>query len=77
MFSTCSPGFVKALVPYLELFLCDVNDVVIHEGDIGECMYFVRSGALDVLVNGDKVATLKEGSVLGEIALLQHQRLPL
>ena len=45
--------------------------VVVAEGDVGECMYFVREGALDVEVAGvGKVHTLGPSDFFGEKALL-------
>ncbi|KAI8892090.1 hyperpolarization activated cyclic nucleotide-gated potassium channel 2 [Globomyces pollinis-pini] len=33
-------------------------------------MYFISSGTLDVIIDGNKVATLSPGQFFGEIALL-------
>jgi len=45
---------------------------IITEGDDGECMYFMYRGEVDILVGPDqkKVATLRDGSLFGEMALL-------
>jgi len=51
------------------------NDRVVVQGDDGASLFYVRSGALEVLVRQPDghdltVATLEEGAVFGEAALL-------
>lgn len=42
---------------------------VIQAGEVGECMYFINSGVVQVLVNGSEVDRLNTGDFFGEIAL--------
>jgi hypothetical protein len=50
------------------------GDVIIRQGDRGDCAYLIRSGEVEVVVReGDQqrqIATLKSGDCFGEIALL-------
>ena len=47
------------------------GDILFHQGDLGRCMYFVRSGTLDVIVRGlGKVASLVAGDYVGEMSIL-------
>lgn len=49
-----------------------VGEVLFHQGDVGDRIYFVVSGEADVEVNDQLVATVGEGSVIGEIALVKE-----
>jgi CRP-like cAMP-binding protein len=44
--------------------------VIFEQGQPGECMYVIVRGEVDILVDGRYVDTLKEGSILGEMALI-------
>jgi CRP/FNR family cyclic AMP-dependent transcriptional regulator len=57
----------------------DVADVtlqaghtIIAEGGEGSVMYIVKSGVVEVFVNGISVEEIGEGSVFGEMALIEH-----
>lgn len=47
------------------------GDVIIREGEIGDKVYFLRRGAVDILVGPGqkKVAQLNQGVAFGEMAL--------
>ncbi len=47
------------------------GEVLFHQGDVGDRIYFVVSGEADVEVNDKIVAKVGEGSVIGEIALVR------
>ena len=59
----------------IEVF--EPGQIVFHEGDPGDCAYFLRSGEVEVLreENGQlsTVATLTEGAYFGETALLADE----
>jgi CRP-like cAMP-binding protein len=46
------------------------GEVVFEQGSVGNAMYFVNTGMLDVVVNGKRVHVLKEGDFFGEFAIL-------
>jgi len=48
------------------------GDVIIKQGDDGDCLYVVDTGELDVLYSGEKVATIGQGKVFGEISLMYN-----
>lgn len=54
------------------------HDYVIYQDDIGEEMYFIIEGVIEVLApGGDKtIAELRKGDFLGELALIQEARRP-
>jgi NADH dehydrogenase len=47
------------------------GEVLFHQGDVGDRIYFVVAGTAEVEVNGAVVASVSEGSVIGEIALVK------
>lgn len=47
------------------------GEALFHQGDVGDRIYFVVSGEAEVEVDGRVVATVGEGSVIGEIALVK------
>jgi len=48
----------------------DVGDVVFSDGDGGDYMFLVRSGAIDIMRNGAIVETVGPGGIFGEMALI-------
>lgn len=57
------------------------GEVVFHQGDLGDSLYIILSGAADVVVESEEngqtreevVATLKEGEYFGEMALMNQR----
>jgi CRP/FNR family cyclic AMP-dependent transcriptional regulator len=46
------------------------GDTIFDEGQAGDFMYVVLEGEVDLYIHGQLVETLREGGVLGEMALL-------
>lgn len=64
---------LRALVVELKPLIALPGEYIIRKGEIGDKMYFIASGTVDVL-GTDKttpIATLTEGSFFGEIALME------
>ena len=78
LFQDCDTGLLKELVTKLRPMIFLPGDYICRKGDIGREMYIVKSGYVMVMTpNSHKncnnriiMATLGEGSVFGEIALL-------
>lgn len=49
------------------------GDIIIRQGDEPRHVYSLFEGEADVLVDGVEVGSVKEGEVLGALALLTHQ----
>ncbi|OQR94679.1 hypothetical protein ACHHYP_00964 [Achlya hypogyna] len=45
------------------------NDFVFHKGDIGDACYILVTGEVYVMLNNERVGTLKKGMSFGEVAL--------
>lgn len=54
---------------------CAAGDIIIKEGTIGNKMYFIQEGIVDiVMLNGEVATSLSDGSYFGEICLLTNAR---
>ena len=51
--------------------------VVVRQGDVGDCMFAIQAGQVEVLRETDhgevRVAVLGEGDIFGEMAILQKE----
>jgi len=68
--STMPCNFQDSITTQLRPEVFAKGDVIVREGDIGEKMYFIRSGSVLVLTAGEPVAVLAEGDNFGQAALL-------
>jgi len=50
----------------------DQGQVIFRQGDIGDCLYLIMRGSVDVHVHGMHVSRLGQGSFFGEIALIAN-----
>ena len=52
------------------------GDIIVAQGDAGDCMYVIQEGEAEVLRDEDGVATvvdtMKAGDLFGEMAILEH-----
>ena len=72
-FRNAGSDFLRDLIPRLDARDYGPGDVVIHEGDVGDEMYFLTKGQVEVL-RGDpprQLAVLRQGSFFGELAILR------
>ena len=53
------------------------GEVITRQGDVGECMYVIQTGRVEVLVEKDGVETplriANEGEFMGEMAIFDHE----
>lgn len=73
VFQDCEPGLLEELVTKLKLQIYSPGDFVCRKGDVGHEMYFIKTGALQVVSpDGSQVyATLGAGAAFGEISILE------
>lgn len=74
LFRGCSDGFMRSLVPLLRPEVVIPGDYIIRTGEIGREMYLVQRGQLEVIAHGVVVATLGDGSYVGEVAVIFEQK---
>ncbi|KAJ3295627.1 hypothetical protein HDU79_008816 [Rhizoclosmatium sp. JEL0117] len=67
-------SFATKLASLFEPAFFAADDVIFNQGEMGDEMFVIKSGAVDVLVGGYNVSTLREGACFGELALIA--RLP-
>lgn len=73
VFKYCSQPCLKAISASLENLSYAPGDTVIRIGEIGEEMFIIGHGAVEVILNdGNVVASLHEGQFFGEMALLKE-----
>jgi CRP-like cAMP-binding protein len=49
------------------------GDCIFREGDVGEEMFVIRQGKVDIRVGANTVATLEPDEIFGEMALVDKQ----
>jgi voltage-gated potassium channel len=74
LFRDASESFIREVVQLLQPIVFLPHDFIIRQGEYGDCMYFLTSGDVEVLVNDVRVASLGQGSPFGETALLQGEK---
>jgi len=74
IFKNTNELFLREIVQLLELKVFLPNDYIIRQGELGDCMYFLNSGEVEVIVGDKIVAQLGSGSPFGETALLQDEK---
>ena len=74
MFHGQSDEFVGVLATYLRKRTFRAGEFVFYKGEIGDSMYFIKSGSADVLLElgADPVATRGKNEFVGEQALLEE-----
>ncbi len=74
-FATADQNFVSDVVTKLKFEVYQPGDLIIREGTIGNKMYFIQEGIVDIIKSNDEVlTTLSDGSYFGEICLLTKAR---
>ena len=71
MFATLHAGQIAEIAALLRPVRIGKGDVVVHEGDAGDSMFFIVSGNLEARTPHG-VFTLKPGDFFGEIALVER-----
>ena len=77
-FTPLTVGQVEQILPAIMLYRYDAGDKVFSQGQKGDAFYIVYQGSVEIrlrkwLLFSTKVATLKSGEFLGEIALISDE----
>ena len=75
LFAGASDAFFRELVSGLRPLIMTPGDAIIRRGEIGEEMFFINRGKIEVLGPDEHevVATLSDGDFFGELALLSSR----
>lgn len=75
LFEGASEEFLRELVLHLEPMVFVPGQTLMRRGELGQHLYFVNKGTVDVLSADDSqvIATLSDGDFVGEMALLSSQ----
>lgn len=75
IFSGAGEDLIKQIVTKLRPGIFTPGDYIFREGEVGDSMYFISRGSVEVVSKDGKTAyaTLSQGNFFGEIALLLQQ----
>jgi signal-transduction protein with cAMP-binding, CBS, and nucleotidyltransferase domain len=73
IFAHAEELFLREAVRILKPQIFLPGEYIIRQGEFADCMYFLTSGSVRVLVNDQQVASLGPGSAFGEKALLDNR----
>jgi voltage-gated potassium channel len=73
IFIGCTHECLKDVAINLEQIYSSPDEMIINVGDIGNEMFIIAHGSIDIFINPiEKLATLHDGQIFGEIALLKQ-----
>eukprot|EP00002_Diphylleia_rotans_P025219 TRINITY_DN4986_c0_g1_i6.p1 TRINITY_DN4986_c0_g1~~TRINITY_DN4986_c0_g1_i6.p1 ORF type:complete len:1636 (+),score=306.35 TRINITY_DN4986_c0_g1_i6:100-5007(+) len=67
-------SFINSIVLMLRPQMALPGEYVIRQGEIGQEMYFIVSGQVQISTDGKHIATLSSGAYFGEISLIFSQK---
>jgi len=70
LFEGGEPGYIKLLCSKLYFHIFTPGEWIFKEGEVGEEMYILSRGAVDIYSNGTCIRTLEKGMYFGEMVLL-------
>ena len=73
IFSELSPEEAKRLAAFATETSAAEGQILMKEGDYSTELIAIEEGSADVLRNGQKIASLKEGDLIGEMGLLARE----
>ncbi|WP_436794550.1 cyclic nucleotide-binding domain-containing protein [Actinospongicola halichondriae] len=63
---------LRDLVPNVDEVQVKAGEILIHEGQLNRHAYFVESGSMRIEVDGEHVATVAAGSIVGERTAIER-----
>jgi voltage-gated potassium channel len=73
VFMGCTHECLKEIAINLVQIYSSPNDMIIKIGDIGHEMFIIAHGSVDIFIkDGERLATLHDGQIFGEVALLKE-----
>ncbi len=72
LFKGANELFIREAVQLLRPRIFLPDEYIIRQGEYGDCMYFLTSGEVRIVINGKDVTRLGPGSPFGETALVEN-----
>jgi CRP-like cAMP-binding protein len=73
IFSELSEAEAKRLATFATETSAAEGQILMKEGDYSVELIAIEEGSADVIQNGDKIASLGQGDLIGEMGLLEHR----
>lgn len=73
LFSNLSPEEANRLAAFATETSAAEGQILMKQGDYSTELIAIEEGTADVIKDGEKVASLKEGDLIGEMGLLQRE----
>jgi CRP/FNR family transcriptional regulator, cyclic AMP receptor protein len=73
IFSELSPDEAKRLAAFATETSAAEGQILMKEGDYSVELIAIEEGTADVVKGGERIATVKEGDLIGEMGLLEHR----
>jgi CRP-like cAMP-binding protein len=65
---------IKAFLREKDMFNVSAGDIIFREGEIGDFMYVIVEGEVDIELNGVLIEPLTTGDIFGEMALVERTK---
>ena len=63
---------LRDLASNVDEVMVDAGEILIHEGQLNRHAYFVESGSMSIEVGGEHIATVADGSIVGERTAIER-----
>mmetsp|Transcript_43076 Transcript_43076/g.99172 ORF Transcript_43076/g.99172 Transcript_43076/m.99172 type:complete len:561 (+) Transcript_43076:146-1828(+) len=73
-FKNCEARFLECILEELQVEVYHEGDAIITEGEVGDTMFFLNHGEVEVVVGKSTVSRLSAGTYFGEMTLLGLSR---
>jgi cAMP-dependent protein kinase regulator len=73
LFSQLSPAEANRLAAFATETSVAEGQILMKQGDYSTELIAIEEGTADVIQNGNKIASLKEGDLIGEMGLLERE----
>ena len=73
LFSDLSPEEARRLAAFATETSAAEGQILMKQGDYSTELIAIEEGSADVIKDGDKIASLKQGDLIGEMGLLERE----